>query len=214
MSPAFREKLLSALANPNLAYILMMIGLAGLYFELSHPGTIFPGVVGAVSLILAFFGMSALPVSYAGLALIGLAIVLFIAEIKIASYGMLSVGGSIALILGSIMLFENEGEFTAVSLTVMVPTLLVVMLFFGTLAYLAGKAQLKQSDTGQEGLMGETAVVVDAARVMVMGELWNAEGLDGLARGDMVRIVKTQGLKLTVEPLRDKPVDPPKGEEV
>ena len=119
--PGWREKLLSLLASPNLAYILLMIGLAGLYFELSHPGAIFPGVVGGLALILAFFAMSTLPVSYAGLALIGLAVVLFFAEIKITSYGMLSLAGAASLILGSVMLFKSGERVVAVSLTVLVP---------------------------------------------------------------------------------------------
>jgi len=105
--PKFRDRILKTISDPNIAYILMMIGLAGLYFELSHPGAIFPGVIGGISLILAFYSFQTLPVNYAGLLLIALAIILFIAEVKITSYGMLSVGGFISLTLGSIMLFED-----------------------------------------------------------------------------------------------------------
>ncbi len=209
--PGFRDKVLSALANPNLAYILLMLGMAGLYFELTNPGAIFPGVVGAVSLILAFFAMSALPVSYAGLALIGLAVVLFIAEIKITSFGMLSLAGALSLLLGSIMLFESEDELTTISLTVLVPTILCTIGFFAMVALLAGKAQLRKAFTGEEGLLGETAVVFGPGRVRVMGEIWRAKGAEGLEPGRAVTIVGSEGLLLTVEP-RPEEIDP-KGEE-
>jgi membrane-bound serine protease (ClpP class) len=117
--PGFRDAVLRIISDPNIAYILMMIGLAGLYFELAHPGAVFPGVIGAISLILAFYSFQTLPVNYAGLLLIALAIIFFIAEIKIASYGVLSLGGIVSLTLGSIMLFEDVG----VSLRLMAPTI-------------------------------------------------------------------------------------------
>ncbi|RLB25872.1 MAG: nodulation protein NfeD, partial [Deltaproteobacteria bacterium] len=132
VAPGWRDRILNTISNPNIAYILMMIGLAGLYFELSHPGAIFPGVVGAISLILAFFAFQTLPVNYAGLLLIGLAIILFIAEIKVTSYGLLSLAGLISLALGSIMLFENVG----VSLKLMMPTIVLVGGFFIGVAFL------------------------------------------------------------------------------
>ena len=200
--PGFREKLLSAIASPNLAYILLMIGMAGLYFELTNPGSILPGVVGALSLILAFFAMSALPVSYAGLALMGLAVVLFIAEIKITSYGMLSVAGAISLLLGSIMLFESEDELARVSLGILVPTMLCTIGFFALVAIMAGRAQFKRGSTGQEGMVGETAQVVDPGRVRVMGELWRAKGAEGLQPGQKVKVVRSEGLLLTVKPVK------------
>ncbi|MCF8032944.1 MAG: nodulation protein NfeD [Desulfarculaceae bacterium] len=203
MAPGWREKLLSLLASPNLAYILLMIGLAGVYFELSHPGTIFPGVVGGLALILAFFAMSALPVSYAGLALIGLAVVLFFAEIKITSYGLLSLAGAASLILGSIMLFRSGETMVAVSLAVLVPTALCVIVFFGGVAYLAGKAQLAKGVTGVEGLVGTRAVVVDATRVRLLGELWRYQGPKGLAPGQEVQVTAAHGLKVEVAPLDD-----------
>ena len=124
--PGWRDKVLKTISDPNIAYILMMIGLAGLYFELSHPGAIFPGVIGAISLILAFFSFQTLPVNYAGLLLIVLAIIFFIAEIKVTSYGVLSIGGLISLTIGSIMLFEE----VRVSLKLMAPTILLVGGFF------------------------------------------------------------------------------------
>lgn len=198
--PTWRDKLLSLLASPNLAYILMMIGLAGLYFELSHPGTIFPGVVGAGSLILAFFAMSSLPISYAGLALILLAVVLFIAEIKVTSYGLLSVGGAICLVLGSVMLFDNEEQLVQLSLSVMAPVLVAVIAFFAALAYLAGKAQLTKSVTGSEGLVGLYGDVVGGGWVRVNGELWKAPGSEKYGKGARIVVRGHQGMELSVEP--------------
>ncbi len=157
-------------------------------------------MVGALSLILAFFAMSALPVSYAGLALLGLGVVLFIAEIKVASYGLLSLGGAVCLLLGSLMLFDAPGEFMAVSLGVLLPTVITTIAFFGGVAYLAGRAQLAQPTTGLAGLLGQRAVVVDAGRVRVLGELWRAEGCAGLAPGSEVEVVAAEGLSLKVRP--------------
>ncbi|MBU1274290.1 MAG: ATP-dependent Clp protease proteolytic subunit [Proteobacteria bacterium] len=199
--PGWREKLLSLLASPNLAYILLMIGLAGIYFEFSHPGTVFPGVVGGLALILAFFAMSALPVSYAGLALIGLAVLLFFAEIKVTSYGLLSLGGAVSLILGSVMLFKSGDEVLAVSLAVLVPTALAMILFFGGVAYVAGKAQLAKSVTGQEGLVGSVGVVVDAGRVRLLGELWSFTSPQPLEPGQKIEVSAVHGLEVEVRPL-------------
>src|SRR5512139_301386 len=126
----FRERFLATLSNPNIAYILMMIGLVGLYFELSNPGAIFPGVIGGICLILAFFAFRTLPVNYAGVLLILLGVFLFIAEIKVASYGLLSVGGIISLALGSIMLFESPLPYLRASLAVILPTVVVTAAFF------------------------------------------------------------------------------------
>jgi len=202
--PGWREKLLSLLASPNLAYILLMIGLAGLYFELSHPGTVFPGVVGGLALILAFFAMSTLPVSYAGLALIALAVVMFFAEIKIASYGMLSLGGAVALILGSVMLFKSGETVVAVSLAVLIPTALAMILFFGGVAYVAGRAQLAKSVTGREGLLGSSGVVVDAGRVRLLGELWRYTSDRPLEPGQEIEVTAVNGLEVEVRPLPPK----------
>ena len=198
--PTWRDHLLSLLASPNLAYILMMIGLAGLYFELSHPGAVLPGVVGAASLILAFFAMSTLPVSYAGLALILLALVLFIAEIKVVSYGMLSVSGVICLVLGSVMLFDNDEQLVRISISVMAPVLTAVAAFFVCLAYLAGKAQLRKSVTGSEGLVGLYGEVADNGWVRVQGELWKAPGSEAFELGTRIVVRGMEGMELDVEP--------------
>jgi membrane-bound serine protease (ClpP class) len=201
--PGLRARLLSTLANPNLAYILLMIGLAGLYFELSHPGAVFPGVVGGISLLLAFFAMSTLPVSYAGLGLILLAVALFVAEIKVVSHGLLTLGGAASLVLGSLMLFSGEGDLGRVSLMVLAPTLLTVIGFFAGVAFLAGRAQIRRALTGSEGLVGQTAVAAGPDKVNLQGELWRARAETPLAPGQKVVVTKVEGLTVWVEPKKE-----------
>ena len=198
--PGWRLRLLSLLASPDLAYILLMIGLMGLYFELSHPGAIFPGVIGGISLILALFAMSTLPVSYTGLALIGLGVVLFVLEIKVASAGLLSLGGAVCLVLGSVMLFRSDQEMIRVSLQVLVPTVGGVVAFFAVVTWLAVRAQLRQAITGREGLVGAKGVMVAPDRVRVMGELWRAKSEVPLEVGQEVEVLAVEGLELTVAP--------------
>lgn len=199
--PSLRHKILSLFASPNLAYILLMIGLMGLYFELSNPGAVLPGVVGGLALILALFAMSALPVSYTGLALIGLSVVLFIAEIYVVSGGVLAVGGAVALVLGSVMLFETDNELLKVSLKVLIPTVAGVVVFFGAVTWLAMRAQLKKASTGSEGLVGQKGLVVKPGKVRVMGELWRAKSAHPLEPGQEVVVTGVEGLLLKVEPL-------------
>ncbi len=199
LQPSARDKLISLLANPNLAYILMMIGLMGLYFELSNPGAIFPGVIGGMALILALFAMSTLPVSYTGLALIGLSVVLFIAEIKVTSHGLLSLAGAASLVLGSVMLFDDPSRLIVVSLTVLVPTVATVVAFFVAVTWLAMRAQLSRSSTGSEGLVGRSGVMVAQGKARVLGELWRVKGPEDLAPGEPVLVRKVEGLTLWVE---------------
>ncbi len=196
--PGFRDRVLKTISDPNIAYILMMIGLAGLYFELSHPGAIFPGVIGAISLILAFFSFQTLPVNYAGLLLIALAIIFFIAEIKVASYGILSIGGLVSLTLGSIMLFED----VRVSLQLMMPTILLVGGFFVVVAGLAFRAYRARPRLGAEGLLGESGVVTEVidpeGLVFVHGEYWRARAGERLEPGEKVVVRGVEGLLLEV----------------
>jgi membrane-bound serine protease (ClpP class) len=199
VTPGWRDRVLKTISNPNIAYILMMIGLAGLYFELSHPGAILPGVVGAICLILAFFSFQTLPVNYAGLLLIALAIIFFIAEIKVTSYGLLSLAGLISLTLGSIMLFENVG----VSLRLMMPTIVLIGGFFVGIAFLAFRAYRRSPKGGREGLIGETGLVEEKidpkGLIFAHGEYWKATSKEVLEEGDKVRIVGSEGLELIVE---------------
>jgi membrane-bound serine protease (ClpP class) len=183
----------------------MMIGLAGLYFELSHPGAILPGVVGGISIILAFFAFQTIPVNYAGFLLIVLAIVFFIMEMKISSYGLLSVAGITSLLLGSLMLFENSGSDMRLSWGVLIPTLVMVSGFFVVISGLVFKSHLSKPRTGARGLVGEIGVVKEAlmpeGKVFVHGELWKATSKDPIETGVRVRVVKIINLVLEVEPV-------------
>jgi len=205
LEETLRTKILKTISNPNIAYILMMIGLAGLYFELSHPGAIFPGVIGGIALVLAFFAMQTLPVNYAGILLIVLAIIFFIMEMKITSYGLLSVAGIVSLLLGSLMLFEGSTPDLKVSLRVLLPTVILISGFFVAVASLVFRAQLSKPTTGSMGLVGEIGVVKKAltpeGKVFVHGELWNARAKEPLDEDAKVRVVKVVNLILEVEPV-------------
>ena len=200
-----RTRVLKIISNPNIAYILLMIGLAGLYFELSHPGVVLPGVVGGISLILAFYSLQTLPVNIAGILLIVLAMVFFIMEMKITSYGLLSVAGVVSLLLGSLMLFQGKSPEMRVSLGVLLPTVLVVSGFFVCIAGLVFRAQAARPMTGASGLIGEIGVaktaVAPEGRVFVHGELWKAVAERPIAPNEKVRVVRVENLVLEVEPV-------------
>jgi membrane-bound serine protease (ClpP class) len=204
----FRQRLLATLSNPNIAYILMMIGLVGLYFELAHPGAIFPGVIGGICLILAFFAFRTLPVNYAGILLILLGIFLFIAEIKIPSYGLLTVGGIVSLALGSIMLFESPVPYLRASFSVIIPTVVVTVAFFLFAVTMVIKARMAKPATGSEGLVGETGVarirLDPEGKVFVHGEIWNAYADETIEEGEKIQVLKAEGLQLKVEKLKKR----------
>jgi membrane-bound serine protease (ClpP class) len=203
VEPSLRTNILKTISNPNIAYILLMIGLAGLYFELSHPGAIFPGVIGGISLILAFFALQTLPVNYAGILLIALAIILFIMEMKIPSYGLLSVAGVLSLLLGSLMMFKNTGPDMGLSLKVLLPTLILISGFFVFVAGLVFRAQMSKPKTGTKGLVGEIGIVKKAlapeGKVFVHGELWNARAQEEIDENRKVRVINVVNLMLEVE---------------
>ena len=174
-----RQKILSALSDPNIAYILLLIGLAGLYFEFSNPGVILPGVIGGISLIMAFFAMQTLPVNYAGVALILFSIILFIAEIKVISHGILTIGGIVSLVIGSLMLFQAPDPSLRVSWSVLIPAVTITSLFFIVVIAIAVKAQLRPRQGGQEGMQGEEGSGDNRyhsteGKVLIHGEHWNA----------------------------------------
>lgn len=202
LQETLRDRILRTLADPNIAYILMMLGLAGLYFELSHPGTILPGVVGGMCLILAFYSFQTLPVNYAGILLIILGIILFILEMKITSFGMLSIGGLISLTLGSLMLFETPEEYMRVSLGLMIPVLFVFSGFFLLLTYLVVKSQARAPQSGVFGLVGLVGPVKEwegkAGKVLVHGEWWHADSDDQLQPGDKISVTAVNGMRLVV----------------
>ncbi|MCI0469966.1 MAG: nodulation protein NfeD, partial [Nitrospirae bacterium] len=174
-----RHKILNLISDPNVAYILMLLGFYGLFFELTNPGAIFPGVIGGVCLVLAFYSFQTLPVNYAGILLIIIGIVLFILEVKITSYGMLTIGGIASLVLGSLMLFESPLPFFRVSLSIIIPAALITALFFALTFRLAYRAYKRKPTTGVEGLAGlegvaKTDITDNGGMIIVHGEYWSA----------------------------------------
>jgi membrane-bound serine protease (ClpP class) len=200
-----RQKLLGVLVDPNIAYILMMLGFYGLLFELQNPGAILPGVVGGICLILAFLALSTLPVNYAGFALIVLGIGFFIAEVKVMSHGLLATGGVIALVLGSMILFQGApGTPTGVSWPVIVGVTGTTLLFFLFVMALGVRAQRRPVVTGRRGLVGRRAVaesrLAPTGTVRLGGELWNASAEVEVEPGATVVIAGVEGLTLRVRP--------------
>ncbi len=198
-----RQKFLLTISNPNLAYILLMLGLLGLYFEFSNPGAILPGVLGGISLLLAIFSFQILPINYVGLILILLAIGLFILEIKIQSYGILSVGGIIAMVIGSIMLIDAPIPELRPSLKFIIPVAVGLSLIFLFLIFIAVRALANRVHTGKEGLIGEIGVAQSdlspRGKVFVHGELWNAEADQEIPKGEEVQVVEVlKNLKIKV----------------
>jgi membrane-bound serine protease (ClpP class) len=199
----FRQKFLLTVANPNLAYILLMIGLLGLYFEFSHPGAILPGVLGSISLLLAVFAFQILPINYVGLGLILLAVILFILEVKVQSFGMLAVGGIAAMIIGSLMLIKAPIEELRPSLRFILPVALAVSLIVLFLLTLVFRAHARRPFSGREGMIGETGTartdLAPSGRVFVHGELWMAEADETVRAGEKVKVIEVLGgLKIKV----------------
>jgi len=202
ISMTWRDRLLDAISHPQIAYLLLLLGMMGIYFEISNPGAILPGVVGGIAIILAFFALQVLPINYAGLALMVLGVILFIAEIKVTSYGLLSVGGIISLLMGSIMLIDNPTEYLRISWQVIVPAVAVSGGFFIFAVAMAVRARLKKPTTGIEGLVGKIGVAETDfrpdGRVAVHGELWTAESEDKIKKGNAVEVIRVDKLKLVV----------------
>ncbi len=198
-----RQRILDLISDPNVAYILMLLGIYGLFFELTNPGSIFPGVLGAICLILAFYAFQTLPVNYAGLLLIILAIILFILEVKIVSHGILTLGGIISMIIGSLMLFESPAPFFRLSIYVILPAVVVTALFFVITFTLAFKAWKRRPTTGAEGIVGLEGIartdIKEDGMVLVRGEIWSAFSDEQINKGDRVRVEAISGLRLKVK---------------
>jgi len=200
---SLRLKLLALISDPNVAYILMLLGFYGLFFELTNPGAIFPGVIGGICLILAFYSFQTLPVNYAGLLLIILAIILFILEVKIVSHGVLTIGGIISMIIGSLMLFESPGPFIKLSIYIILPAAIATALFFTLTISLALKAHRRRPITGTEGLIGEegiagSEITMDGGTALIHGEIWQAYADETINKGDKVVVESMKGLKIKV----------------
>jgi len=201
MSP--RLKMLDIISNPNVAYVLMMIGVVGLYFEMSNPGLVFPGVIGAVSMVLAFYAMQTLPIDYAGLLLVLLGALFFIAEIGVMSYGLLSIAGVVSIFLGSTMLIDSDDPAMQISQSILYPTLgLTIVFSIGIIVFATQTRNLKMQG-GAEGMLGETGIVKENlnphGRVLVHGELWEAECEGEIMEGEHVIVESVEGLKVRVK---------------
>jgi membrane-bound serine protease (ClpP class) len=202
--PGLRHRLLSLIADPNVAYMLLMLGAAGLFFEISTPGVVLPGVVGAISLVLGLFALQLLPVNYAGLALIGLALILFIAEVKVTSYGALTIGGMVAMTLGSLMLFEAPPPLPRLSLWVVVPSTLFMAAFFVFLVGATLKTLAKPPYSGREGLIHKAGVALtpidqSQGKVFVAGERWDGRSEKPIEQGADVEVLQLDGMTLLVK---------------
>jgi membrane-bound serine protease (ClpP class) len=201
--PGLRQRLLGVIADPNIAYILLMIGSYGMLFELQNPGAILPGIVGAICLVLAFLALSALPVNYAGLALIVLGIVFLLAEVKVTSHGLLAAGGIASMLLGSLILFHGEGA--RLSLSVIVGATLATALFFLFVVGAALRSRAGPVVTGARGMIGRRVQALDrlapAGRVRYGDEVWNAVSSGEAEAGADVEITGVDGLTLRVRPV-------------
>jgi Membrane-bound serine protease (ClpP class) len=207
-----KHRILKVISDPNIAYILLMIGIWGIFFELANPGAVFPGVIGAICLILGLYSLQTLPVNWAGLLLIVMAIILFLLEVKVSSAGILALAGIGSMILGSLMLFRSPEPFLRASIKLIISSTLATAAFFVFIAYKGLKAQLQKSFVGLESLIGELGEVIDdfengKGKVFIAGEIWDAEtetNLPGeeIKKGDKVKVISTKGMRLIVEKVK------------
>jgi membrane-bound serine protease (ClpP class) len=200
----FRYRILNFISDPSVAYMLMLLGFYGLFFELTNPGAVFPGVAGAICLILAFYSFQTLPVNYAGLLLIILGLVLFVLEVKVLSHGVLTIGGIVSMVIGSLMLFESSEPVFKLSLYLILPIVIFTALFFTATFRLAYKAYRRRPVTGGEGLVGQEGrassdITRDGGTVKVRGEIWSAYSDEIIKKGEAVSVVSTSGLKIRVK---------------
>lgn len=200
----WRQQILNALSNPNIAYLLMMLGIIGIFFEISQPGVVLPGSIGAIAILLALFAFSSLPVNYVGVLLILLAVVLFILEVKIVSYGMLSIGGIVSMAFGSLMLIDSSEPYLQISRAVIAATVMVSAGFILLAATMVIRTQRRPVSSGQEGMIGETGKALGpidpSGKVFVHGEYWLACSDNDIQDGESIRVVQLlDGLKLKVE---------------
>jgi len=201
----FANRILEIISDPNIAYILMILGMLGLYFEFSNPGAVLPGVIGGISLILALFSFQALPIRFAGVLFIILAMILFLLEVKITSHGILGGGGVLSLFFGSLMLVnDTEWPYKGISLSVIIPTVIVFSAFFFLAAYLSVRAHRGKVATGEKGIVGElgvakTAITAESGTVFIHGEYWKAFSENAIAANTEIRVIDITGLVLKVE---------------
>ncbi len=198
------ERFLALLSDPNIGFVLMTMAIYGIIFELSNPGSVFPGVIGGLALILALTSFAVLEINVAGLLLIGFSLILFIADIKVPSHGVLTAGGIAAFVLGSLLLTERQAPFLRISLTLILTTAAATAAFFAFAVGAGLRAQTRKVQTGREGLVGAVGVarseLAPQGTVFVQGELWTAESTDGpIPAGGRVRVTRVDGLRLQVK---------------
>jgi membrane-bound serine protease (ClpP class) len=201
---SLRQRLLDLLANPNIAYLLMMAGLLGLYVEFTNPGGVFPGVAGAICLLLALAVLQVLPINYTGLALIGLGMAMLIAEAFLPSFGVIGVGGLVAFVLGSLLLFDTPDSTLQVDRGLIAGAALTLGAFSFIVGWLVVRTQRRRSSVGAEGMVGELGqvrrVLVPGRRVKVFvhGEYWDADADEPLAEGETIEVTAVNGLRVRV----------------
>jgi len=205
---SLRDRILEVITNPTIAYILLTLGIWGLFFELSNPGAIFPGIVGGICLILAFFALQSLPINYAGLLLMILALIFFILEVKIVSYGALTIGGIISMVLGSLLLFKSPLPYMRASLVVILTVVAATALFFLFALGFAIRAHKRKVTTGNKGLVGEEGVARTALNpkgdVFIHGEIWKAEADQPIKKGERIIVTGVEHLTLKVSKKSEK----------
>jgi membrane-bound serine protease (ClpP class) len=199
----FRDRFLALISDPNIAYILMMIGMLGIFFELSNPGAVLPGVIGGICLLLAFFAFQSLPINWAGLLLILFGLVLLVVDIKFPTHGVLTVGGIVSMLLGSLMLYDAPESGLRISWLVLIPTVGATagLVIFAISAGL--RALYRPTTTGPAGMVGQTGLVKTAldpeGQILVEGELWRAVAQDApVPAGERVLVLGVEGLTLRV----------------
>ena len=205
---SFVEKMLNIVSDPDVAYILLMLGFMGMLFEFFNPGAIFPGIIGFISLVLAFYALNTLPLNYAGLALIFFGVLLLLLEIKIVSHGMLAIGGIAALLMGSLMLIKPDSglDVVRISRVLIISTVVIMSAFFLFVIGMGLKAQRSKQFTGIKSMIGEAAEAIElinpSGRVLFHGEIWNAISLSGtINAGERVHVKEIKNLTLYIEHL-------------
>ena len=204
----WRLELLKALSDPNIAYLLMTLGTIGLLAELYNPGAILPGIVGAISLILGFYSLQALPINYAGVLLLLLVVVLFVLEATVTSYGLLAIGGVISMLLGSLMLIKTDAPFLQISWAVMIPVIGLTALLSFAMVGMGVRALRRRPLTGSEGMVGLVGIAKTAlsprGQIAIRGELWEAMSEEPVEAGRMVEVTAIEGLRLRVKSTPEK----------
>ena len=207
IEPDWRNELLSVITNPNIAYILMLLGVYGLFFEMANPGYVLPGVIGGICMLLALYALQVLPVNYAGLALMILGIIFMVGELFAPSFGALGIGGIIAFVMGSVILFDTEGSEIQVAIPIIVAVSTVSSIFFLIVLRMVFAAHNKPVVSGVDEMLGSIGQVLEdfeeSGRIHIHGETWQVQSQSPFRSGDQVRVVAIDGLILSVEPVKE-----------